>query len=496
MALTFPRQRADWQRSAGLIGLVVLAGTICGAIATVAGPVYAVAGVVAALAGLVVAAKTRLTMLAFIGVATLLPFGVIPVPIGGVRLTFIDATLSLLLVTWLARLLTRREGEIVGTPVDGPLLAFIGLAIASFVFGTAYAMTAEVARQFLKLVNSMLFFFTIAQIVRTRRDLILLLRALAIGGAIAALIGIALYYLRPETASSLLRSLRPLGYPGGEVLRYVEDGGVRTKTLRAIGTSVDPNVFGALLLITGGLTLGQIPTATAQARRWLIPALGVIGYALLISLSRGSWVGFSVAFGVMALARYRRLLLLLPALVIPGALVFSAQVGRFVEHFLKAVYAQDQATGMRLGEYKDALNLIQQNPWLGIGFGGAPSRDLYLGVSSTYLLIGEEMGLIGLAVFLALLGMIIATGVRAYRSAPEPTRPLVLALLATFCGVVVAATFDHHFFNLRYQHVSALFWLLAALTVRAGALRDTPEPAAPEPDFVPAGHPDQVRSGT
>jgi len=39
---------------------------------------------------------------------------------------------------------------------------------------------------------------------------------------------------------------------------------------------------------------------------------------------------------------------------------------------------------------------------IGVGFVGTPDIDIYLGVSSLYLLIAEEMGLVGLGVFLAI----------------------------------------------------------------------------------------------
>src|SRR5436305_14267387 len=120
---------------------------------------------------------------------------------------------------------------------------------------------------------------------------------------------------------------------------------------------------------------------------------------------------------------------------------------------------------MRLGEYKDALTLIQQNPLLGVGFGGAPSSDLYLGVSSTYLMVAEEMGLLGLLAFLTVLSMVVVVGARAYRRLPDSGKPLALGCLAAFVGVLTAALFDKHFFDLRYQHISALFWMLAALVI-------------------------------
>jgi O-antigen ligase len=464
MQLSLARPSAGAARATVAGGLA--AGLAAAALAAFVGPLYAFAGLVGLVGGLVMLASQRATLLGFVAVATLLPYGVAPLPIGGVRPTFIDLTLSVLLLTWVFRLLSRQDAALVTTPVDGPLVAFLGLAVASFLFGTAYAVTPETTRQYLKLLNSTLFFFTIAQTVRTGRDLRLLVRALVIGGALAALVGVALYHLPAATASAWLRSLGPLGYPRADVLRYVEDAGVRTTTLRATGTSIDPNVFAALLMMTGLLALpSALAAAGWRARAPWLAALAVIGYGMLVSLSRGSWVGFAVGFALVALAGHRRVLWALPLAAIPGMLLFGDELGRYAEHFLKAVYAEDQATGMRLGEYKDALRLIQQNPLLGVGFGGTPSSDLYLGVSSTYLMVAEEMGLLGLSAFLIVLGTIATAGARGYRRLPEPARPLALGCLAALAGVLTASLFDKHFFDLRYQHISALFWMLGALVI-------------------------------
>jgi O-antigen ligase len=363
------------------------------------------------------------------------------------------------------RTLARRDGGLVATPADAPLILFIGLAIAAFIFGTAYALTPETTRQYFKLLNSLIFFFTIGQILRQPGDARLVVRALIIGGACAAVFGIVLYHLPEAQSTSILRSLRPLGYPTGEVLRYVEDNGVRTTTLRAIGTSIDPNVFGGLLLVTGTLTLSQLASAPRRLRPLFGLGLALILYALLLSLSRGSWIGFLVGFFILAIGRSPRLLWVIPAGAVPAAVLFWNQLSRFADHFLKAVYAQDQATGMRLGEYKDALTLISQNPWLGVGFGGTPSSDLYLGVSSTYLMVAEEMGLLGLAAYLLVIAVVVGTAVRRYRRLPDERQPVALGLLAAFVGVLVAAIFDKHYFELRYQNISALYWMLAALVL-------------------------------
>ena len=77
---------------------------------------------------------------------------------------------------------------------------------------------------------------------------------------------------------------------------------------------------------------------------------------------------------------------------------------------------------MRFGEYKDALILIERYPLFGVGFTGTPDMDIYLGVSMLYLIIAENMGVIGLAIFLAVMVGFFVMALRAWRrgSQPEP----------------------------------------------------------------------------
>ncbi|TAK21016.1 MAG: hypothetical protein EPO26_16130 [Chloroflexota bacterium] len=444
--------------------VVIALGAAVAIAMTYAGPLFAIGGLVAAVVGFVLIGSQRLTFLAFLLTVTVLPFGVIPIGVGGVRPTFIDATLVLLLASTMGGVLSRRVAWRPPTPIDIPIAAFIIVSLAAFTLGTAYAFNSEAARQYAKLINSVVFFFVVTQIARESAFREWIVAVLVFGGAAAGAIGAGLYHLPTETASSILRALRPLGYPSGDVLRYIEDAGVRTDTMRAIGTSIDPNVYGALLLVCGVLALGQAYESRGQRRAVAVLALAPILYALLLTLSRGSWLGFASGALLLTMLRRPRLLWLIPIVGSFGVVLFSTQLARFAEHFMKAVFARDQATGMRLGEYKDAFNLIQQNPLLGVGFGGAPSVDLYIGVSSTYLLVAEEMGLIGLGLLALILWRTLSGAWLAYRSSSNAVAS-VATVGSALCGMLVAAAVDRHFFDLRFQNISALFWMIVALVV-------------------------------
>ena len=129
--------------------------------------------------------------------------------------------------------------------------------------------------------------------------------------------------------------------------------------------------------------------------------LGVQLLALYLTYSRGSLVGLAAGLLLVGLLRYRRLLLV--GLAGAALLLLLPQAQAYVAHFIEGVQLQDRATLMRLGEYKDALALIGRYPWFGVGFTGSPDADLYVGVSNLYLLMAEEMGAVGVGIFLIVL---------------------------------------------------------------------------------------------
>jgi O-antigen ligase len=165
---------------------------------------------------------------------------------------------------------------------------------------------------------------------------------------------------------------------------------------------------------------------------------------------------------------------LIPLLVVAAALLMLLpQAQDYVQHFMEGIQTQDLATQMRLGEYKDAFLLISRHPWIGVGFVGTPESSLYIGVSSVYLLIAEEMGLIGLGVFLLVIGLFFRKIWLAWpRLQQQPgLEALLLGLTAAIAGILVGGILDHYFFNLNFPHSVSIFWLylgLAMTTVELG----------------------------
>jgi O-antigen ligase len=286
-----------------------------------------------------------------------------------------------------------------------------------------------------------------------------------LAGFASASIGVVLYFLPQALTVRLLSVLRIFHYPAGwGVLRFIEDNPLLP--MRAISTSIDPNVLGGLLILVASLTAPQLFTERPILKKILVvPILAAMLSCLLLTFSRGALVGLGAACLFLGATRYRRLFI---AMVLVGLLILILPQTRFyVQRFIAAGRVQDLATQMRMGEYKDAFKLISRYPWFGVGFSGAPSIDLYIGVSSVYLLMAENMGLVGLASFLLIMALYFLHGWGARRAlAGDPEgEAILLGLLAAIAGAMVGGVVDHYFFNLDFPHSVSLFWLYVGLTI-------------------------------
>ena len=456
---------------AAVVSVALAAGLVVGAYVALLSPLLAVVGVAALAGGLLMLRDIQWGLVAIIVLICLLPFGALPFKIGFTP-TFLDLALIAVYFVWIARIAVGKAGRFHATNLGLPIAVFMLLAIASFVAGLSHAYLDQyVLRHFAEILLSIGLFFVVVNCLRTQQQLRVLVLVLLLAGFAASFVGIFLYFVPAEWSIRLLSALGRVGYPtGAGVLRYVEDN--PDLALRAISTSTDPNVLGGLLILITTLTAAQL-----FARKPLLPrrivAVMVMADALCLYLtySRGSMLGLAAGLGLLALVKYRRLVPLMA--LAAGLLLLLPQAQDYVQHFVEGLRFQDLATLMRLGEYKDALILISRHPWIGVGFVGTPESSLYIGVSMVYLLIAEEMGLIGLATFLLIIVLFFRQVWLAWPTVrrQEGLEAILLGLTTATAGILVGGIADHYFFNLSFPHSVSIFWIflaLATVAVRLG----------------------------
>ncbi len=464
-------------RTAGLArGLLIGMGSLAAALlVAIGGPLYGTAAFLVLVFGVLMLRDIRWGLVALFAVIGFLPFATLPFKIGFTP-TFLNLGLLAVYFVWIMRVATRRDRELIGTPIGAAVLLFMLVAFFAFANGLRFSRpTVTTIRNFAELVMAIGLFFVLVNALRTNRDTELLARLIMLAGAAAAAIAVVFYVIPDTMTIRILNALGRFGYPGGAgALRYIEDD--TANPMRAIGTMVDPNVLGGFLILIIGLTTPQLVSPAPLFHRSLVALFLLVELlALYLTYSRGSLVGLAVGLLLIGVLRYRKLLLL--ALGGGLLLLLLPQTQAYVARFIEGIQLQDRATLMRLGEYKDALALISRYPWFGVGFAGSPDADLYVGVSNLYLLMAEIMGVLGVLAFLLVIVGYLVSLWRAWRrtvSSPQRRKgprghedgesvcarqeALLLGLAAAVVGALVGGIFDHYLFNLVYPHMSVLLW--------------------------------------
>ena len=173
-------------------------------------------------------------------------------------------------------------------------------------------------------------------------------------------------------------------------------------------------------LAMGLLTLIPISAALFSgehraARRWVFAlAIGVMCAAILASLSRTGMVGLAFLGSLMLvnLARKNLLKTVLAAILLSAMGLAVLAASPTVADRFESIFSDDKddagSKAERLAHMSDALTVLSEHPLMGVGIGQSMvaivamhnnAADQWVKVHNVYLLIGAELGVPGLCVY-------------------------------------------------------------------------------------------------
>jgi O-antigen ligase len=403
----------------------------------------------------------------------------------------------LLLVTltaWLAHGVIRRRLIIHKTPLNLPFALFVGVGLLSL-------LTAESLSYGLKEVLKWLEIWLVMQMVydlstyrrqvkidgalldgrrQARFDTRWLMAMLLIAGLSQAFIGIWQFALRGDGPDHFM---------------------ILDRFYRAFGTFQQPNPYGGYMGLSAclaiGATIGMFVVLLPYLKRrqigrpaewlWLLffgACALFTSMGLVMSWSRGAWLGFAAGMAVLLVflprKRFIGLLLLASSILfllvglrvnlLPASL--SSRLVGFSEDLqvgdVRGVHitTENYAVIERLAHWQAGADMARENLLLGVGFGNyEPAYQDYatlnwphpLGHAHNYYLnIMAESGIVGAIIYLSLWATIFVQVIRLIGHLDWPHKGIALGLLAAWMALSV-----HHFFDKLY--VNNLFIFLGAL---------------------------------
>lgn len=273
--------------------------------------------------------------------------------------------------------------------------------------------------------------------------------------------------------------------PLGEHVKHTQEG-IRD-TQRGQGADLDANRYAQILIVLLPLAWCLVRNeATMHGRVAAAICASLILGGVLLTYSRGAFVGLLGMFGLMAALRtitFRQLLITGAALALLVALVSPGYFGR-METLRGIEGLLDQGSGSAVGPdpvqqtratiMLTAWRVFLDHPIIGVGPGEFAAiyvieygAELYLMdvidrhyfAHSLYLQLAAETGVIGLGVFMAIVGATLVRLAVAFRYVRTLDRSLAdwtAALVVSISTYLVTAMFLHFGYQ-RY------FWLLLAL---------------------------------
>lgn len=356
-----------------------------------------------------------------------------------------DILFAFLLLEWIVSAVKQKSKPKLDR-IDWILVTFTVLALISI----SFAEHASIAwYRFFKLLEYVLLFFYIKYYARSFVSMRGIATTVAFSGFVQASIGIAQYLAQASLGLRLL----------GESVLNIEAQGVAVfivdsqKILRAYGTTPHPNVL-AVWLMLALWAFGYIVIRKTPPHR----AYYLVGFAVTL-------IGFYLTYSRIPIAIWGVASLILayrcgkkarPLLVVAGivSLLFVLAYWPLVRSRMQ-ISSQDEAVAQRIFYAQVASQTSRDQHGSGIGIGQfvpmlmkkLPHYPpyIYQPAHAMYLLILDELGVIGLLIYVIFLFAVI-------KRTSQSSKPLVIMAVA----MLALGVFDHLYWTL--QQGGLIIW--------------------------------------
>jgi hypothetical protein len=260
--------------------------------------------------------------------------------------------------------------------------------------------------------------------------------------------------------------------------------------LRAFGTLWHANEFAGFLILTLSVSIALfLIDKECKLRKYLPIFILTQGFALILSLSSGGWLGImgSVII-ILSFSKLYKQLSLIPIVII-GIILTVSMYAVFpkidllpgnisARLFSIKNYDDDPAMLPRFARWNHFLDISMERPIIGLGTVTTEVVDKkFMGIASsphnTYLSVAVKRGYIALIIIVTIIMKLASQAKELYKSGTDSFfRALGLGTFAGLCGLFGIAGMFGSF--LEETQVNILFWLLLAVILRCKYLDANP----------------------
>ena len=338
--------------------------------------------------------------------------------------------------------------------VDAVVILFSALVLAGGIITSGGEKSLASSLMYVILLS---FYFLVVNLMNTKEWLERCVAAIAIPAGIVAAVGVFGY----ATVSMPLKWL--------DTGMFAEIGS------RAVSTFDNPNMLATYLVLTSPFIWIYLVRKGTSASGRIIAIIGSAASVgcMVLTWSRGGWLGIIVAAAVFIVANYKYTLKYFLLAALSSPLWINLLPSNVTSRFASIGNVADSSTYYRLYTWKGTLRMLSEHYLGGIGVGESAFAHVYplyayVGTEVTahshnlFLQITVELGVAGLVLFLIAAFMISQRGFGCIKlnSENKGVACAVSAAIAGLTGALVHGVVDHIWYNYR---VFFMFWVVAAV---------------------------------
>lgn len=236
-------------------------------------------------------------------------------------------------------------------------------------------------------------------------------------------------------------------------------------SVRVFSSFENPNLYAEYLIMIIPLTFARF-LSVDQKKKIFYALIGIVQLiALLLTFSRGGWLGLVFAVGVFILFLKRDLIIKL----IPLGIISLFFLPNSIMMRIKSIGSlSDSSNFYRLQIWENSVNIIKDFFVTGVGLGFESFRSissLYIKdfspyhAHNTYLELMIEIGALGLILFIWLLGKLLKD-IRYQKMSQD--KIFTVALFSGIAGLFIHGVAEHILYN---PKIIFQFWLMMGLLI-------------------------------
>ncbi|HDP70072.1 MAG TPA: hypothetical protein ENN38_04595 [Actinobacteria bacterium] len=364
----------------------------------------------------------------------------------------VTVTVAISIISLLFSCFKKERSVFPPTKLDVSVLLFLIVSLMTVFW--AYSPPKALAT-WLRYFGYLILIFVVAYRVRYKRTIEILLSLFVLSATMSCFIGFNQFLTRPGMSIGM-------------------QGLSQEIVARMAGTYINPNFFGEFLVLA--IPIGLALTLALNSTRHRIfcgACTAILLFSLVLTYTRGSWLGLAVGLVIFALIVEKRLLwfgVLLSPLVfkLPG--VASRIVSMFdisggtvacrlrLWNVVFKIISENFLFGIGIGNYLTAFtHYVFKYPELSVGY-------VQYGAHNSYLTLLAEVGIFGLLAFLGVIVVIFKLGYCFTRRVKNDKFSVYImgGILASLSAFLVNGFTSN---SLLHPRAAVFFWFLAGIAL-------------------------------